>query len=153
MSFVFFTSYARDNKTHYLEKFVRELSQQVLDKTNFPPEQIGFFDGSNIETGQDWVRVLGDALRTCKVIVCLCTPRSLNSQFCGKEMQVFLLRRENWLQQPGNENKRSWDRLPGHMGAAGRRAAEGAREVPVHRQCAAQEVCGEGPERVVSGLA
>jgi TIR domain len=122
MSFVFFTSYARDNKTHYLEKFVRELSQQVLDKTNFPPEQIGFFDGSNIETGQDWVRVLGDALRTCKVIVCLCTPRSLNSQFCGKEMQVFLLRRENWLQQPGNENKKAgivfpviWERPAGAL--------------------------------------
>jgi hypothetical protein len=122
MSFVFFTSYARDNKTRYLEKFVRELSQQVLDKTNFPPEQIGFFDGSNIETGQDWVRVLGDALRTCKVIVCLCTPRSLNSQFCGKEMQVFLLRRENWLQQPGNENKKAgivfpviWERPAGAL--------------------------------------
>jgi TIR domain len=86
MSFVFFTSYACVNKTRYLEKFVNELSQQVLDKTHFPPEQIGFFDGSNIETGQDWVHVLGDALRTCKVIVCLCTPHALNSQFCGKEM-------------------------------------------------------------------
>ena len=122
MSFVFFTSYARVNKTRYLEKFVKELSQQVLDKTNFPPEQIGFFDGSNIETGQDWARVLGDALRTCKVIVCLCTPHSLNSQFCGKEMQVFLLRRENWLNQPGNENRKAgivfpviWERPAGAL--------------------------------------
>jgi hypothetical protein len=47
MPFVFFTSYARVNKTCYLEKFVKALSQQVLDKTKFPPEQIGFFDGSN----------------------------------------------------------------------------------------------------------
>jgi TIR domain len=122
MSFIFFTSYARVNKTCYLDKFVNELSQQILDKTNFPPGQIGFFDGSNIETGQDWARVLGDALRTCKVIVCLCTSHSLNSRFCGKEIQVFPLRRENWLQQHGNENRKAgivfpviWERPAGTL--------------------------------------
>ena len=119
----FFTSYARDNKTRYLEKFVRELSQQVLDKTNFPPEQIGFFDGSNIGPGQGWVRVLGDALRTCKVIVCLCTPRSLNSQFCGKRCRYSCCGAKTGSATWQREQE-SWDRLPSYMGAAAMQVLE-----------------------------
>src|SRR5438309_860684 len=91
MAFVSFISYARINKTRYVEKFVRELTQQIIDKTPYGPNEIVFFDTTSINTGQDWSRVLGDALRTSKVIVCLCTPHYLNSEFCGKELQVFLL--------------------------------------------------------------
>lgn len=35
----------------YVQKFVKELSQQVLDKTSFLPEQISFFPGAK-ETNQ-----------------------------------------------------------------------------------------------------
>lgn len=107
MPFVLFISYARVNKTRYLEKFVHELKRQILDKTAYSPTDIAFFDTSSIVTGQDWARVLGDALRNSKVIVCLCTPHYLNSQFCGKELQVFLLRRQAWLQRPENAARKA----------------------------------------------
>jgi hypothetical protein len=107
MPFVSFISYARVNRTRYVEKFVRELSQQVVDKTGANPNDVAFFDKNSIATGQDWARLLGDALRTSKVIVCICTPHYLSSEFCGKELKVFLLRRENWLQRPENAARKA----------------------------------------------
>src|SRR5579875_49101 len=107
MPFVSFISYARVNKTRYVEKFVRELTQQIVDLTQYDPSDITFFDTSSIDTGQDWERILGDALRNSKVIICLCTPHYLNSKFCGKELQVFMLRRQSWLQRPENASRKA----------------------------------------------
>jgi hypothetical protein len=107
MPFVSFISYARVNKSSQVEKFVKRLSEQIRDKTGCAPAEIAFFDTSSIATGQDWARVLGDALLTSKVIICLCTPHYLNSQFCGKELQIFLLRRQAWLQKPENASRKA----------------------------------------------
>jgi TIR domain len=95
--FVFFTSYARpdNNKVSKLSKVVEELLERVRGKLGLPvkPEEVGFFDRTNIQTAKQWEEVLGSTLRT-RVIVCLCSPTYFNSAFCAKEFEIFRQRVE-----------------------------------------------------------
>jgi hypothetical protein len=107
---LFFASYARADTDLSVKKFIKELRKQIrsiagLNVLDNELDQVGFFDTSNILTGDDWRQVLGDALRTCKVCICLCSPTYFNRLYCGKEFQVFSQRRDAWLAIPGNEDK------------------------------------------------
>jgi len=97
--FAFFTSYARPdaNRVSKLDKVVEELLERVRAKLGLAlkPQEVGFFDRTNIETGKKWEEVLGNDLRTARVIVCLCSPTYFNSAFCAKEFEVFRRRLEN----------------------------------------------------------
>jgi TIR domain len=91
--FVFFTSYARldANKVSKLDKVIDELLVRVRGKLGLmvDPKEVGFFDRTNIETGKKWEEVLGNDLRSARVIVCLCSPTYFNSAYCAKEFEVF----------------------------------------------------------------
>lgn len=98
---VYFTSYARADRDRALDTFIKDLKDEVRVKTGVQPDEIEagwFFDTSSIKTGDDWANVLGDALRHAKICICLCSPTYFNSNFCGKEFQVFLERRAAHLQ-------------------------------------------------------
>ncbi|MGH9323716.1 MAG: TIR domain-containing protein [Vicinamibacteria bacterium] len=106
----FFTSYARADADRPLQKFIKALRAEVrrisgLNLTEDQLDQLGFFDTTSIQTGDEWRKVLGAALRTCKVCVCLCSPTYFNRLYCGKEYQVFQDRRRAWLGRPGNDEK------------------------------------------------
>jgi hypothetical protein len=97
MSRVFLTSYARqDNDEGLLRSAVLEISKRVRAKLGLKvdPDEIAFFDTSDIRTGTEWEHVLGDALRRLRVLVCMCSPTSLNSEYCAKEFELFRLRVE-----------------------------------------------------------
>lgn len=88
---VFFTSYARDdNDEQKLASAVKRIEKRVRAMMGVDEDvQIAFFDGNSIETGQQWKERLGDALRETKIIVCMLSPRYVNSAFCAKEFEVF----------------------------------------------------------------
>lgn len=89
---IFFASYARkDNDAGLLRGAVGELSSRVRANLglNDKPEDLVFFDTTHIKTGTQWEEVLGDALRTIRVLVCMCSPTSLNSEYCAKEFELF----------------------------------------------------------------
>src|SRR5262245_2894430 len=92
MTHVFFTSYARldSNKFSKLDRVVEELRERVRSKLGAKAAQdVGFFDTQDIQTGADWERVLGTALRHARILVCMCSPTYFNSEFCAKEFEVF----------------------------------------------------------------
>lgn len=101
----FFLSYARGDEDVYVERFYQELCAELRTLTGERggDEQIGFFDSSSIDIGQDWSAKLVDALSTCRTLLFLCTPAAFRSRHCGKEFQVFADRLALYQQATGIE--------------------------------------------------
>jgi hypothetical protein len=101
---LFFTSYSHINRDRFLERFIEQLRSEVLQRGpgGLRAEEIAFFDSEGIQTGEEWVRKLAAAVSECKVCVAVCTPAFTNSEFCGKEINVFIERLRKWEQIPGN---------------------------------------------------
>lgn len=107
MAQLFFTSYAHQNRDKVLEKFVERLRDEVLQRgarkvlqrdrqDPIKPEDVVFFDSEGIQTGEEWVKKLSAAVTQCKVCVAICSPDYVDSEFCGKEIRVFLERLREW---------------------------------------------------------
>jgi FxsC-like protein len=112
VSFLFFTSYARDNRAsavdeQYLQTFVSDLQNEIRQLGPPHTDEIAFFDTESIEGGDSWPRALSEALRTSRSCVCLYSPSYFNSKWCGKEFRVFRDRRDAWMAKAGNEGKRA----------------------------------------------
>ncbi len=92
MAFRFFISYAHDDtQKEDVEEFFDDLVSEVsalLDRG----EGIGFLDHDTIEQSSAWGEAISDALRTCKVLVCLTSERYIGSDYCGKELEAFRAR-------------------------------------------------------------
>jgi hypothetical protein len=88
---VFFTSYASDdNEQNKLHDAVKRIEARVRAFMGADEEaEIAFFARQSIETGQQWEQRLGGVLRDTKLIVCMCSPRFVNSAYCAKEFEVF----------------------------------------------------------------
>jgi FxsC-like protein len=97
MAYWFFLSYARLNKDQMLVKFHEDLCTQVLLQEFMPTDQVGFFDGDTIQLGEPWKASLSNALCTSRLLVCLISPAYSNSDYCGREFQVFLERQEPFI--------------------------------------------------------
>jgi hypothetical protein len=105
---VAFTSYSQlNNRDRYLREFIDQLRQELSQRAPgaLPPEDVLFFDSDGIETGEDWRKRLSIAVAGCKVLVAICSPHFVNSEFCGKEVQIFLERLHEWEQQLENQGK------------------------------------------------
>ena len=106
----FFFSYARnddllDAPDPNMQTFFAALSKRVRGLTG--ARQDGYRDRTDIKPGQDWRNELVDALVTAPTIVCMYSPSYFLSESCGKEMQVFLDRRREYMRtkaskRPGN---------------------------------------------------
>jgi TIR domain len=57
----------------------------------------GFVDENIIRPGDDWKEDLAEALGTASTLVCLYSPAYFSREHCGKEMQVFLDRRRDYI--------------------------------------------------------
>lgn len=99
MSYEFFLSYTRADDDPYLQRFFKELSEEVRIRLGRPLDtRVGFFDQSDIELGQQWKEEVVDALLNSKVLVCLYSPAYFQSPYCGREWQLFHLRRTRYLE-------------------------------------------------------
>jgi FxsC-like protein len=96
MSYLFFLSYAReDNNTDGLvKKFYEDLSKDIAGKIAASPNDVGFFDGAEIEPGEDWDQKLALALQQSGVFIAIYSPYYFQKKFCGKEWAVFRSRVE-----------------------------------------------------------
>jgi hypothetical protein len=120
MPYPFFLSYSRkdavtidDAPDHHFIAFVERLQQRVFHWTS----SLGFVDKQSIEPGQDWSNELADALCNANTMVCLYSPSYFMSEYCGKEMQVFLDRRRNYMlahagKSPANIIPVVWQAVP-----------------------------------------
>jgi FxsC-like protein len=101
MPYHFFFSYKRVSKTAYQRKFFDDLSDELRDllEISNKDEPVGFFDQSGIEPGEEWESVLENALQESKVMVCMYSPKYFESEYCGKEWQVFNMRRQEYQRQ------------------------------------------------------
>lgn len=110
MSFLAFTSYARDNRLNAqddadLQKFVLELENEIRQLPRPATNQVLFFDTDNIKVGHEWPESLSQGLRTSRTCVCLYSPSYFNSKWCGREYQVFRNRRKAWMDIPANHDR------------------------------------------------
>jgi hypothetical protein len=103
-SFWFFFSYARadlvdaqSGDVNYLEQLYLDLEKEIRRLRAFAPQdRIGFRDlhPKGITFGGDWQPELSGALAVSRTLVCLYSPSFFASENCGKEVQVFLTRRQ-----------------------------------------------------------
>jgi FxsC-like protein len=92
MGYRFFFSYARENRDRDLDRFFKNLCTAIKLEEYVPKGELVFFDGESIETGAPWKDELGKGLRTSRALLAVCSPDYINSDYCGKEFQVFLER-------------------------------------------------------------
>jgi hypothetical protein len=93
--------------------FVERLNQRVKSLTG----SLGFIDHTDIRAGQDWPDELAEALRTSQTMVCMYSPSYFQSEHCGRELQVFLDRRRNYIRvnagkKPANIIPVIWHPVP-----------------------------------------
>jgi len=104
MAHLFFSSYAHaNNRCVYLKRFIEQLRLEISQLcTGIDLNEIGFFDVDGIQTGEDWIKRLSSVVCSCKVCVAICSPHFFESEFCGKEIAVFLKRLQMWQSLEGN---------------------------------------------------
>lgn len=106
-----FASYANEDGRHdsFLKDFIRDLRTEIhqfnLNGSSSPLDCV-FYDVASIATGEDWTTRISKALNECKVLVALCSPHFNSSQFCGKEVCLFLQRVKAWQSANANVNVR-----------------------------------------------
>lgn len=94
--FWFFLSHARRDALgeEYVPKFFNDLARRVGALAAFGSgvanEQIGFADFGDLEPGDQWPDHLSAALQSSRTMVCLYSPAYFASDYCGRELQVFL---------------------------------------------------------------
>jgi len=99
----FFLSYARNDANGYphLNQFYEDLTREVrrmapLD-ANTSSSDIAFLDQSDIQTGDQWLRTLTEAIQTSRTLVCIYSRGYFNSEFCGKEFAGFQSRIDDYV--------------------------------------------------------
>ncbi|HEX8701910.1 MAG TPA: FxsC protein [Myxococcaceae bacterium] len=92
MPYQFFFSHSHlDWKTDtYLRSFFQELKEEV--GRGYPPEEVAFRDTQDISLAEPWRPALVAGLNTSRVLVCAITDNWLKSEYCGKEVEIFLRR-------------------------------------------------------------
>jgi len=90
----FFLSYSRrDGNNPYLRRFYETLASRVARSAAIDAaveiKDIGFFDVSDIDTGDVWDDTLQEALQTSRVLVCMYSRSYFSSDYCGKEFTIF----------------------------------------------------------------
>jgi FxsC-like protein len=106
MPYEFFFSYARNDCSKYLERFLEKLRERVAFLTIRSKEEVGFRDNQNIDVASRWPDELADALASCRSFIPVFTPTYFTRPMCGREWSVFQSRIEQHLSAHP-------DRIPG----------------------------------------
>lgn len=80
----------------YLLRFIKEVESRLnsVDPRQGDSRRL-FLDRRDIEFGDAWETALQQAVCCSRALLCLVSPRYLISEWCGKELQVFLHRRDD----------------------------------------------------------
>lgn len=88
--FLSHSSKDRNSGGDHMRKFVNKVRDVICSKAGIEnPDRAVFFDESSIRMGDEWTTALAVAVRTSRIMVCLVSPRFLNSNWCGREVEVF----------------------------------------------------------------
>jgi FxsC-like protein len=88
--FWFYFSYAGGDANSYVERFFKDLRAEVGQRAGVLDEDsVGFFNKDMLEVGDTWPGASLSALLSSRTMVCLFSPRYFNSEYCGKEVQLF----------------------------------------------------------------
>ena len=68
-----------------------------------PRAKLVFFDYKAIRPGDQWTSVLAEAVREAEMLVCPVPPTYLGSEWCGRELEVFHRRFEDWRKKTPKE--------------------------------------------------
>jgi len=98
----FFLSYARghfDTGNHpnkWTVKFYKDLCADIAELTGSATP--GYMDDQRLKIGTQWPSELTRALATCRVLLPIFSPQYFNSEYCGKEWEIFDRRvvRHSW---------------------------------------------------------
>jgi FxsC-like protein len=97
----FFLSHARLDReadpANSITTFFDDLNKELRRKKVIRQGDAGFFDGIGIQQGSDWPQMLGEALRTCRALICVYSAAYFQSDWCGREWAVFYSRLESYM--------------------------------------------------------
>lgn len=97
----FFLSYARGIDDMWVEKFYRELCDELRRRSGAPADEaVGFID-TGIGVGIRWSTELEQALASCQVFIALYSPRYFLREHCGKEWAYFSERVRRYEERTG----------------------------------------------------
>ena len=85
-NFVFYLSYASNDRDETLDRFVDELSVEVASRTGLPRNQIAFYDRDRLDPDQAWAEQLDHAMKASSVAVALMSPAYSRSKWVAKEL-------------------------------------------------------------------
>src|ERR1051325_8801901 len=97
----FFLSYAVADSHPLVLRFFQDLSQTISSKLHDYSSVVGFFDDTASQNDQ-WSPATAEALRTSHVIVPLLSPAYFRDKRVGKQLRVFEMRRQQYLERSGN---------------------------------------------------
>jgi FxsC-like protein len=101
----FFFSYAHDNRSQHrkVDQFFDDLCSMVAQKMGVSLSDAGYMDRPDrLTPGVEWSPALVTALQNSSVLVSMVSAHYIGSAYCGKELQVFLDRRTQHVQNhPG----------------------------------------------------
>ncbi len=93
-----FISYAREDKDKFLERFLADLRAAIKVRTTWDERYLTFVDSNSITPGAAWPDLLASALQSARVLISIYTPKYFTREYCGKEVQVFLERIDDYMQ-------------------------------------------------------
>jgi TIR domain len=94
---VYFTSYRRDDRSKYLNKFLEALADSVASEAGMTVAAVRFEDLASVDSGAIWTDEVVDALRRAHVLIALYSPWYFRSNpdrpcYTGREVAAFLER-------------------------------------------------------------
>lgn len=98
----FFLSYAHEDQDDWVQRFYKDLSDEVRAYAALPRgTEVGFLDAQSLDLGASWSDRLMRDLARCTTFVALVSPRYIHSQWCGREWAVFADRLSRHTAQDG----------------------------------------------------
>jgi FxsC-like protein len=73
-----------------MTKFYEDLSGHLRVLAGVESGEVGFFDATSLEGGDEWPPELYEKLATCGTFIALYSDRYFLSEYCGREVRVFL---------------------------------------------------------------
>jgi FxsC-like protein len=98
----FFLSYASKSDDIRLRRFYNDLTDRVWALTGGERDDISFLADQTVRNGEHWQDVMIQALENSQVIVFLVSVFYIESAYCGRELNIFLEREEEFRRRKGD---------------------------------------------------
>src|ERR1051326_8402379 len=92
MAYFFYLSFSRRDNSEFLRQFFADLDHEVRIQSG--SDEGGFLDEESISPGDSFETAILDGIQNSRTFVPLLSPSYLSSEYCGKELQLFLMRQD-----------------------------------------------------------